>query len=356
MLRRHKALILPALAAVALLAVPGTAMAQPTNSTSAFNSLTQADNPDWMAQVPDSTSLADLSIPGTHDTFGIEGGVLPWMYETQQNEGISAQTLTAQLDAGIRAIDVRVAIVNSGTAFAIHHEDVYEDANFDDVLTKAQAFLQANPSETIVLDLHGECDGDTTEGGIGISTPGHCADDPADATEAMREAIFQSYVAAYPGLFYTPTVTGTSTADMPTLGQVRGKIVLSIFTGPIGEVYSGYGLTQTSTGNWSQYVENDWTQCDLATKWGEAQTNIAAASADPSDMYTTYLSASCVPFGADPADMAGGYGGGAGENQDLLGYMATGSVQRTGVVLMDFPGYALINSIIALNPGVTSGG
>ena len=349
--RRYKALALPVLAAAAILAVPGTAMAQPTTSTPAFNSLTNAGNPAWMAQVPDSTSLADLSIPGTHDTFGIEGGVLPWMYETQQNEGISAETLTAQLDAGIRAIDVRVAIVNNGTAFAIHHEDVYEDANFDDVLTKAQAFLQANPSETIVMDLHGECNGDTTEGGIGISLPGLCVDDPNNATEAMREAIFQSYVTRYPGLFYTPSVTGSSTADMPTLGQVRGKIVLSIFTGPEGEVYSGYGLTQTSTGNWGQYVENDWTQCDLASKWSLAQTNIAAASADPSDMYTTYLSASCVPLGADPADMAGGYGGGTGENQQLLSYLAAGSVQRTGVVLMDFPGSALINAIIGLNPG-----
>jgi len=81
-------------------------------------------------------------------------------------------------------------------------------------------------------------------------------------------------------------------------------------------------------------VENDWTQCDLASKWSLAQTNLEAASADASIMYTTYLSANRSPSGADPADMAGGYGGG------------------TGVVLMDFPGYSLINAIIGLNPGV----
>lgn len=348
--RRRKTLALPLLAALAVIAVPGTAMAQPTTSTPAFNSLTTADNPAWMAKVPDSTSLAALSIPGTHDTLGIEGGLLPTAYETQQNEGISAETLAAQLNAGIRAIDIRVRIVNNGTAFAIHHTDVYEDANFDDVLTKAQAFLTANPSETILMDLHGECDGDSTEGGIGFSLPGKCADDPSNATEAMRESIFQSYVARYPGLFYAPTVTGSSTADMPTLGQARGHIVLSDFTGPVGEVYAGYGLTQLTTGNWGQYVENNWTQCDLASKWSLAQANINVASADASNMYTTYLSANCAPFGADPADMAGGYGGGTGENQQLLSYLSAGSAQRTGVVLMDFPGYALINSIISLNP------
>lgn len=355
MLRWRNILILPVLApvlaAVALSAGSGTALAQPTTSTPAFNSLTTADNPDWMAQVPDSTSLAALSVPGTHDTLGIEGGLLPSAYETQQNEGISAATLIAQLNAGIRAIDIRVAIVNNGTAFAIHHTDVYEDANFDDVLTKAQAFLAANPGETILMDLHGECDGDTTEGGIGFSTPGHCADDPSNATEAMREAIFQSYVARYPGLFYAPSVTGTSTAAMPTLGQVRGHIVLTTFTGPLGGVYAGYGLTQLTTGNWGQYVENDWTQCDLASKWSLAQANINLASADPSDMYTTYLSANCAPFGADPADMAGGYGGGTGENQQLLSYLDAGSVNRSGVVMTDFPGYSLIDAIISHNPG-----
>jgi 1-phosphatidylinositol phosphodiesterase len=126
--------------------------------------------------------------------------------------------------------------------------------------------------------------------------------------------------------------------------------VLSAFTGPVGEVYAGYGLAQLTTGNWGQYVENNWTQCDLANKWSLAQANINAASADASNMYTTYLSANCAPFGADPADMSGGYGGGTGENQQLLSYLGAGSARRTGVVLMDFPGYALINSIISLNP------
>jgi 1-phosphatidylinositol phosphodiesterase len=124
--------------------------------------------------------------------------------------------------------------------------------NFDDVLTHAQSFLSANPTETIVLDLHGECDADSTEGGSGTASIGHCADDPSNTTEADRERIFNGYVARYPGLFYAPTVSGSSTAAMPTLGQVRGHIVLSTFTGPVGEMYAGYGLTQLTTGNYGQ--------------------------------------------------------------------------------------------------------
>src|SRR6202035_4559996 len=103
-------------------------------------------------------------VPGTHDTLAIHGGwLLPQDFETQENQGDSAATLTTQLDAGIRAIDIRVRVV--GGAFAIHHTNIYQNANFDDVLTKAQSFLSAHPTETILMNLHGECDADTTEGG-----------------------------------------------------------------------------------------------------------------------------------------------------------------------------------------------
>jgi len=340
-----------AVAALGVLALPGTASAQPTTSTPAFNSLTTESHADWLGQVPDGTSLAALSVPGTHDTLAIHGGLDPAAYEAQENHGDSAATLDAQLNAGIRAIDIRVRVV-SDNAFVIHHTDVYQNANFDDVLTHARTFLAAHPTETILMDLHGECDGDSTEGGSGSSSIGHCADDPSNITEADRTRIFAGYVARYPNLFYAPTVTGSSTASMPTVGQARGHIVLTTFTGPRGQTYGGYGLTQLTTGNFGQFVENDWTRCDLSQKFAEARANITNAGNDPNDMYTTYLSANCAPFGAGPADMAGGYGGGTGENQRLVTYLDNGNAQRTGIVLTDFPGYALIDAIAGRSPGV----
>jgi hypothetical protein len=196
--------------------------------TDAFNSLTVESHADWMRGVSGQAGLDELSIPGTHDTLAIHGGGLaPWAYKAQENHGDGAATLDAQLNAGIRAIDIRVRIVNNGTAFAVHHTDVYQNANFDDVLTHARGFLTARPTETILMDLHGECDADTTEGGSGRASIGHCADDPASATTADRIRIFAGYVTRYPGLFYAPTVTGAGAADMPTLGQARGHIVLT---------------------------------------------------------------------------------------------------------------------------------
>jgi hypothetical protein len=71
-------------------------------------------------------------------------------------------------------------------------------------------------------------------------------------------------------------------------------------------------------------------------------------------LYVTYTSANCTPLGAGPADMAGGYFGGTGENQRLLDYLGAGSAAaRTGLVRMDYPGYALVASIIGRNPGVS---
>jgi 1-phosphatidylinositol phosphodiesterase len=345
------------LAGAALTAGTGTASAQPSSSSPAFDSLTGASHPDWMASLPDGLGLGALSIPGTHDTLAIHGGLAPWAYEAQEDHGDGAATLDAQLAAGIRAIDIRVRVVNNGTAFAIHHTDVYQNANFDDVLTHAQAFLAAHPGETILMNLHGECDADTVEGGSGTASIGHCADDPASTTTADRIRILQSYLARYPGLFYAPTVTGTSTAAMPQLGQVRGHIVLTTFSGPVGEIYPGYGLTQLTSGNWGSYVENDWTQCNTGTKWSEARTNLAAASADTTGaLFTTYLSANCSPFGAGPADVAGGTWFTTGVDQLALNDLTTGGpstqLTRTGVVLMDYPGYALIAAILGRD-GIT---
>src|SRR5436305_2326186 len=180
------------------LVAPAVAAAQPSRSSDAFNSLTAGSHRDWMAALPDGVGLGAVSLPGTHDTLAIHGGWAPWAYEAQEDHGDGAATLDAQFAAGIRAIDIRVRIVESGTAFAVHHEDVYQNANVDDVATHARAFLAAHPGETILMDLHGECDGDSTEGGSGRGSDGHCADDPSTATAADRIRIFDGYVSRYP--------------------------------------------------------------------------------------------------------------------------------------------------------------
>jgi hypothetical protein len=95
-------------------------------------------------------------------------------------------------------------------------------------------------------------------------------------------------------------------------------------------------------------VENDWTQCNVDSKFSEAQANMANANAS-SAMYTTYLSASCAPFGASPEDMA------KGENPKAVDYLNSGATNHVGVVLTDFPGHALIGALIRQQSGLLAG-
>ncbi|WP_051812346.1 phosphatidylinositol-specific phospholipase C domain-containing protein [Kitasatospora sp. MBT63] len=305
----------------------------PSYSSGSFNSVTAVSNPDWMNQLPDATGLGQMSIPGTHDTLAIHGGIAPWYWQTQENHGDSADTLTAQLNAGIRAIDIRVRVVNSGTAFAVHHTNVYEHANFDDVLAKARTFLAAHPGETVLMKLAGEC-------GSGPETIGQCVNDPPSTTLDDEARIFQSYIARYPGLFWAPSVTGTAAAQSPTLGQVRGRIVLESFN---GAHQPAYGLAGLDTGNIS------WTECNLDTRWGLLKARLdQLETGSGNTVATTGLSASCPPFGATYADVAGGSMGRQGMNQRLLDYLRA-TTGNTGIIEMDWPGGQLVGTIIERN-------
>lgn len=144
----------------------------------------------WMGTIPNDRNLAAISIPGTHDSgarFEPIGG-------TAKCQDL---TIAQQLDAGIRFLDIRCRHI--GDAFAIHHGSIYQNMNFNDVVTACYAFLSANPTETIVMSVKEEY----------------------DATNNTRtfEQTFDSYTAQQPGKWYL-------SATVPTLGDVRGKIVL----------------------------------------------------------------------------------------------------------------------------------
>ncbi|GAA0493101.1 1-phosphatidylinositol phosphodiesterase [Paractinoplanes deccanensis] len=331
-------------AAAVLLALVLTLTVAPSPAQAAdasYRSLTSAANPDWMSGLPDATSLAALSVPGTHETLAIRGGA--WT-QAQENHGESAATLTAQLTAGIRMIDVR-ARVNAGNSFTIHHGATYQNANFSDVLNRLADFLAAHPRETVLLRLKQECTGQT----------GSCTDATGQAPFAD---IFDSYVAQRPGLFWAPSVTRSAGAAMPTLGAVRGKVVLVVLNGPYGGRLHQYGLAQFA--DWkdgsSTYVQDEYNVPNvgaIATKRDQVRRFLDATSAgDPTKMYVNFASGASV-F-ATPEAVAGGALGVQGVNPFLLTYLNEGPevhtpVVRTGVLMLDFPGGGLINRVIAVN-------
>ncbi|MFK8847147.1 phosphatidylinositol-specific phospholipase C [Streptomyces sp. Ac-502] len=290
-----------------------------------------------MANIADDTSLGAMSLPGTHDTLAIHGGAVA---QTQEVFGDNGKTLKAQLEHGIRAVDIRVRI-SGAMDFTVHHGVVYQKANFGDVLNETRAFLKKHPSETVLMRLKAECPFEDVK-------PVDCANDPKSMKAKDARSIFGHYVSRNSDLFYTPSAAGEGRAPVPRLKDVRGKLVLGSFDS------DAYGI---ETFNKNQ--EDHWTADPVEKKWNYVKENVdRAARDDDNEMYVTYTSAS-QGLTRLPFEYAGGYWqeqGGVrtevqGVNYRLMKYLNGGDSGRVGTVMMDFPGWALIDDIIFRNNG-----
>lgn len=364
-----------AAAALAMVLATAVAGSAPAHASDSYRSLTENGNPDWMAGIAGGANLAELSIPGTHDTMAVWGGDA---YQTQERHedgsGVGGGSLRFQLGAGIRAIDIRVKIVsdeNHNAAFAIHHADVYQEANFSDVLRELRNFLGAHRGETVLLNLHAECTGKDAIGSCKDADP--CTSCNKDMG-VRHEEIFNGYRDANRDLFWMPSATGA--VQIPTLEEVRGKVVLVNFSGPFGGNHTSYGFSQLNYEGWSDengpqkncYVQDTYNVKDISSindKWEKAhrlldQTNRSTDCRDASQpnankMYVNWTSGS----GAAAAyyTVAGGTPTATGVNGFYLDCLInqknrcdSASIHRTGVVMMDFPGWKIVSFMIDRNP------
>src|SRR6516225_5750413 len=130
LIRRRTVLAAAVLAPAAMLArpVPAGADAAPIDLTR------------WMAQMPDDALLSDITIPGTHDSGARFGGVAPVVdFVTALWVHCQNWTVTQQLNAGVRFLDVRCHAEPDGT-LRIHHMFVDDRLSLTDVLGECVAF------------------------------------------------------------------------------------------------------------------------------------------------------------------------------------------------------------------------
>lgn len=154
----------------------------------------------WLTQLPDSTPLHRLSIPGTHDTAALFGGEL---CETQ------SWSILEQLEAGIRYFDIRNRRV--GHVFALHHGICFQKIFFGGVLEQIEMFLDEHPGEMIIMRVKEEYT-------------------PKEGSDSFQ-GIWDDYMQRY-GRLFAPEMH-----RLPTLGEVRGKIVVLR-----NAAFTGYGL------------------------------------------------------------------------------------------------------------------
>jgi len=305
-----------------------------------FKTLKDASNADWMSKIDDATSLGALSIPGTHESMAIHGGPIA---ECQEDFGDGGDVLTAQLEAGLRAFDIRMRIVEDNK-FAIHHGLIFQEANFDNVLDKFDAFLTTHPKEVLFVRAKQECTGDI----------GSCED---VAGQKGFTDIFDDYMNNSPSAqrsVFRPSVDRNTAAALPTLGEARGKIVLMVMHGAGGGRTDSYGLAQFSGwGNGdSEFVQDEFEVPNPGAIKDKANTVRAfldkVSGAEPTNLAVNFASGSSVL--ALPEIVAGGLPFIEGVNENLLAKLNDGSVKRTSIIMMDFPGGSLINKIISMNP------
>ena len=171
------------------------------------------DGPCWMKYVDDNKFLDELSIPGTHDsgTCSVDNDTEP------QSSQVKCQQdyIPTQLLEGIRYFDIRLG---KGDDPGIDHGIfclLKKDGNYlhlSDVIGYFKTFLNENPSEALIM----------------LASRGN-----DEATDESITTAFAKVMADNPNLFYT-------SSHVPTLGEVRGKIVLLRRFGLAGNSVSGH--------------------------------------------------------------------------------------------------------------------
>ncbi|CAF3283034.1 unnamed protein product [Rotaria sp. Silwood2] len=299
-----------------------------------------------MSGINDNTPVRKISILGTHDTMAYQME-LEGLFE----KSVITQTLSleTQLLAGIRAFDIRCRHIND--RFTIHHGDFYLKVNFDDVLQTMTKFLGSHSKETLLVRVKEESS-------------------PSSNTRSFTDT-FLYYKSKYSKIW-------NKTTDDPFFGDVRGKIVILV-----NFDCSSCGLSYGS----SFQIQDKYsltTSWDLYDKWLSVKQHLIDANANAaSGSYMNYLSGSGGVF---PYFVASGHSrhetdanrmstgrttlGGknmypdfprvncfievctiAFEGTNILTYeyIRSQKLKYVGIIMADFPGDGLIDTIINLN-------
>eukprot|EP00906_Rhabdomonas_costata_P004821 RCo007182 len=196
----------------------------------------------WMSFVPDSRPLSSLSIPGTHDTMAVVD--LSFVSIAQCQERL----LLEQLERGVRYVDIRCRHYHD--RFPIYHGIISQNADFAEVVQFLVAFLRENPRETVIVSVKDENDAG------------------AEGNTRDFDETFLWYLNKYQcrDQWYLSSAT-------PTLGEVRGKMVLA-------QRFDSTRVQGIKLQN--QEWLDEWecnTEADLARKWEHAQAHLQKAQA-----------------------------------------------------------------------------
>ncbi len=146
----------------------------------------------WMKNIGDEKPLGEINIPGTHDS-GTKYCQFS-LFSRCQNKSISEQ-----LEIGVRVFDIRVDKMTLCHSFCKCRKSVFgKTLTLKDVIGDMFLFLSENPSETILMFFK--------------------KDNGEDGSLCL-DLLYENFIDTNPDKWYLEN-------KIPTLGEVRGKIVL----------------------------------------------------------------------------------------------------------------------------------
>ncbi|MBL8298904.1 MAG: phosphatidylinositol-specific phospholipase C domain-containing protein [Rhodanobacteraceae bacterium] len=353
-------------AALLLALLPGTSALAHNHFAYSHNSGISYENADWMANVADQRRLADMSLPGTHDTMTYalnDDDFTPGQAVATDIAMTQAKSLRQQLLAGVRVLDIRCRRTAQND-FDIYHGSINTGFDFDDVLLAVTDFLADHPTETVLMRLKPE----GNDGSMSF-------EDVLDTY--VNDALYSSY-------FWKNSSSELASSSTTRLGDVRGKIVVlaNFVNERFGIDYASANIQDnyTLTTNWDLYGK--WV--DVKEQFQESNTSTEGTR----NFYINFLSGSVGSF---PYFVASGHSSpGTGASRLLTGlttltspnkypdfpridcflgtcsiafegtniltyeYLESADINFAGIVYADFPGHGLIDRVISLNnDGVT---
>lgn len=291
------------------------------------------DRHGWMRHLDGGRRISAFTLPGTHDSA-------TYLYADYGFTKCQTLSIRAQLDAGVRFLDIRCKYNGDGghDDLWLFHGLSFLHHSFQTVYEQCRDFLIAHPSECIVLSLKNE----------------------AKTFHRHDQFLtrFRQYVAADPDRFHLGTA-------LPTLDEVRGKMVLL-------RRFKADGLGIDLDSRWPDNATERWINtgsvtCDVQDRFNnylvggkskkfERVRDFFEHTPAHTDLDTLYLNFTSGTGGVWPRTLATGIDSGdsfPGTNAKVRDYLTGKPPGRYGIVPMDFPEYpddsALIARLVGLN-------
>jgi len=283
-----------------------------------------------MAGLSGNESLADLTLPGTHDSHCTSANILNWSIVVAPFAATQAMDIPHQLLAGVRFVDLRCGYDETGN-IQMRHGTIPLKGALQDCVTNIASFLSTNRSETVIASIKWDQSG--------VNEP----DTFGPAVGKVIQTI---------GSWYT----GTS---VPTVRECRGKIVLlRRYQGTTGLTVESWRFNNPRfASNNGRIVVQD--QCDFShapdrsqcfiTKCGSVRALLDEARNNKGSLFINYCSSSSMPWPLiTPSQFA------SLVNDDLGKYVVSVEGQKSraiklGIVVLDFPDVSITQRLLLTN-------